>query len=74
MMVDSLEEETAAPCSIVAWRIPWTEEPGGYSPRAANSWTQVSDRAQAASVVGGIIQNDRFISLFNLTYLDRVVT
>ena len=26
---DPLEEEMAAHSSIVAWRIPWTEEPGG---------------------------------------------
>ena len=26
---DSLEEETAAHSSILAWEIPWTEEPGG---------------------------------------------
>ena len=25
---DSLEEETATHSSILAWRIPWTEEPG----------------------------------------------
>ena len=25
---DPLEEETAAHSSILAWRIPWTEEPG----------------------------------------------
>ena len=25
---DSLEEEMAAHSSILAWRIPWTEEPG----------------------------------------------
>ena len=24
-----LEKETATHCSILAWRIPWTEEPGG---------------------------------------------
>ena len=24
---DLLEEETANPSSVVAWRIPWTEEP-----------------------------------------------
>ena len=24
-----LEEEMATHCSILAWRIPWTEEPGG---------------------------------------------
>ena len=26
---DLLEEEMAAHSSILAWRIPWTEEPGG---------------------------------------------
>ena len=25
---DPLEKGTATPCSILAWRIPWTEEPG----------------------------------------------
>ena len=26
---DSLEEETETPSSILAWKIPWTEEPDG---------------------------------------------
>ena len=26
---DPLEKETATHCSILAWRIPWTEEPDG---------------------------------------------
>ena len=30
---DPLEKEMATSCSILAWKIPWTEEPGGYSPR-----------------------------------------
>ena len=29
---DSLEKEMATYSSILAWRIPWTEEPSGYSP------------------------------------------
>ena len=29
---DPLEEGTATHSSILAWRIPWTEEPGGLSP------------------------------------------
>ena len=28
---DSLEEGMATHCSILAWRIPWTEEPGGIA-------------------------------------------
>ena len=30
---DILEKEMATHSSIFAWRIPWTEEPAGYSPR-----------------------------------------
>ena len=26
---DALEKGMAAHCSILAWKIPWTEEPGG---------------------------------------------
>ena len=29
---DPLEEGMAAHSSVLAWRIPWTEEPGGHSP------------------------------------------
>ena len=31
---DPLEEEMATHSSILAWEMPWTEEPGGYSPWA----------------------------------------
>ena len=26
---DPLEKEMATRCSVLAWKIPWTEEPGG---------------------------------------------
>ena len=29
---DPLEQGMAIHSSILAWRIPWTEKPGGYSP------------------------------------------
>ena len=29
---DPLQEEMATRSSILAWRIPWTEEPGGLQP------------------------------------------
>ena len=40
---DLLEEDTAAHSSILAWRIPWTEEPGGLHTvhRVAQSWTRL---------------------------------
>ena len=30
---DSLEEEMTTHSSILAWKIPWMEEAGGYSPQ-----------------------------------------
>ena len=35
---DSLEEEMAAHSSIVAWRIPWTEERGRLQSAGSQSW------------------------------------
>ena len=32
-----LEEDTAAHSSVVAWRIPWTEEPGGLPSMGSQS-------------------------------------
>ena len=34
---DPLEKEMATPSSILAWRIPWTEEPGELQRGAAKS-------------------------------------
>jgi len=36
---DLLEKEMATHSRTLAWRIPWTEEPGGVT----KSWTQLSD-------------------------------
>ena len=39
-----MEKEMAAPSSILAWEIPWTEEPGGLqSMGSQKSRTQLSD-------------------------------
>ena len=32
---DSLEKEMATPSSMLAWRMPWTEEPGGLQSRGS---------------------------------------
>ena len=34
---EPLEEGRAAHSSILAWRIPWTEEPGGLRSKASES-------------------------------------
>ena len=40
---DPLEKEMATHSSIHAWRILWTEEPGGLQSMGSQSWTQLSD-------------------------------
>ena len=40
---DPLEEGLAIHSSILAWRIPWTEEPGGLQSIGLQSQTRLSD-------------------------------
>ena len=45
---DSLEKEMATHSSILAWKIPWTEEPGGLqSMGVTKSQTRLSTHARA---------------------------
>ena len=36
---DALEKEMATHFSILVWRIPWTEEPGGLQSKGSKSQT-----------------------------------
>ena len=40
---DPLEKEMTIHSSILAWKMPWTEEPDGYSPWGRKSQTQLRD-------------------------------
>ena len=40
---DLLEKGMATHSNILAWRIPWTEEPGGLVHRVAKSQTRLSN-------------------------------
>ena len=40
---EPLEEEMATHSCILAWRIPWTEEPGGLQSMGSHSQTQFSN-------------------------------
>ena len=40
---DPLEKEMATHSSILAWEIPWTEEPGGLYSMESQSQTLLSD-------------------------------
>ena len=37
------QKEMATHSSILAWRIPWTEEPGGLQSMGSQRWTRMSD-------------------------------
>ena len=39
---DPLAKRMATHSSLLAWRIPWTEEPGGLQSMALQSWTRLS--------------------------------
>ena len=40
---DPLEKEMATHSSTLAWRIPWTQEPGGLQSMELQSWARLSD-------------------------------
>ena len=53
---DLLEEGMAIHPSILAWRVPWTEEPGGlYSPQGCkqSDKTEVTEYTSILSIVSG---------------------
>ena len=48
---DPLEKDMAAHSSILAWRIPWTEEPGGLHPWGHREYTaEVTPRTRMYNV------------------------
>ena len=40
---DPLEEGMETHSSVLAWRIPWTEEPSGLQSTGSQSWIRLSD-------------------------------
>ena len=61
---DPLEEDTATDSSIPAWRIPWTEEPGGLHgvTRVRQDWSNLA-RAHVLDSMLGITADKTGISL-----------
>ena len=48
---DPLEEEMANLSSILAWRIPWTEEPGGLQSTGSQSRKQLITHAHMSAKI-----------------------
>ena len=57
-----LEKVMAAHCSILAWRIPWTEEPGGLHPmglqRVGHDWETNTTKSQARQNNGSTLESE----------------
>ena len=54
---DPLEKEMATHSSILAWKIPWTEEPGSLQSIGSQGWPQLSNLAHTASLVMLVVKN-----------------
>ena len=59
---DPLEEEMASPYSILAWVIPWTEEPGRLQSmgwhRVGHNWATKQQQQKARKVLHKSLQKD----------------
>ena len=53
---DPLEKGTATHSSILAWEVPWTEQPGGRQSTGSQRWTRVSDRGRTAWSLYSVVQ------------------
>ena len=54
-----LEKEMAAHSSILAWEVPWTEEPGGLQPMGTQSRTQQHTDTHGKPAVNIILSGER---------------
>ena len=59
---DPLEDGTATHSSILAWRTPWTEEPGGLwsigSQRVEHSRSDLADTQATTTRLGGTYEDN----------------
>ena len=46
---DLLEEEMVTHSSILVWKIPWAEEPGGLQSIGPQSWTRLREHTHIAA-------------------------
>ena len=65
---DPLEEEMATHSSILAWRIPWTEEPGGLQSMGLQTWTQLKQLSRQALIPNTALTMTMSVDLGNPPY------
>ena len=64
---DSLEEEMATHSSILAWGIPWTEEPGGLEPTGSQrvGYDLVTKQQQPRGVTQVTCDTRPYLSMYS---------
>ena len=67
---DLLEKAMATHSSTLAWKIPWTEEPGGLPSMGSHRvGHDCSDLAAAAAATAAAVTSSKFSELFEPVYL-----
>ena len=64
---DPLEENVETYSSILAWTIPWTEEPGGLVHGVTHSrhnWARVTMHGARELVLSSTIKKGQFVSVY----------
>ena len=64
---DPLEKDIATYSSIIAWRIPWTEEPAGL--HSIGSKSQIQLKQLSMRILEGSLRPTSLRSLSNITFL-----
>ena len=64
---DLLEEEMATHSSILAWKTPWTEKPGGLQFMGSQSQARLSTGLKAGFAPTSLQSQGRDLSLLNVT-------
>ena len=63
---DALEKEMATHSSILAWRIPWRQEPGKVQSTESQSWTRLSDFTFTSFIS---LELYSYIQMFNINVI-----
>ena len=56
---DPLEEETVTHSSVLAWRIPWTEETGGLQSTGSQKSLDMTERPAHTRVIGKMFHSPK---------------
>ena len=69
---DPLEKEMATHSSILAWRIPWTEETGGLQSTGSQSQTELSNFTSLHCTLDSFVDHDGY-SISSKGFLPTIV-